>query len=50
MVSYLALMSGQDHEENRKQNERVGAWCLFMLNQNAKSVRGHIKRQRRIKR
>lgn len=50
MISHIALMSGQDHKENEKQNFRIGAWCLFMVNQNAKSVRGHIKKQRRIKR
>lgn len=45
MISYLALMSGQDHEANAEQNKRIGAWCLWLLNSTSSSVRGHIKRK-----
>lgn len=31
MISYLALMSGQDHKANDLQNKTITAWCGWMV-------------------
>ena len=43
MISYLALMSGQDHEANRKQVRTIQAWCAWMVN-------NMIQQQKKIRR
>lgn len=46
MISYIALMSGQDREANDKQNKTIAAWCGWLV----QSMKKQEKKIRRIQR